>query len=429
MERAHIVLASADGVAGSAICQRFGVSRPTVTCWLDRYEADGVAGLVTDHPRSGRPKQITLAEEDAIIDRTLHTKPPKDATHWSTRLMAEITGHHHATIARICRTHGVKPHRVKMFKLSTDLAFVTKLQDVVGLYLHPPERAVVFAFDEKSQIQALDRTQPGLPPKKGRAGTRTHDDKRHGTTTLFAALDVATGTVLQDCMPHHRHQEFLKFLRQMDRSVAPELALQVILDNYATHKHPKVQRWLTRHLDPVSLGDARRAPPRSTALHRAPILMILCQRVWTNHCACWIADDNLPALHVLHDDGSRADHGIFTDHDRLADHRSGSHMGPIADVNPTRKPCAGRHVDMVADAAVVFHDCPCVDGHVDPEYGTRIDDAPREELTPRTNRGPIRACGGWMNDCQRLQLMEQTEFEDAAACIVLSRAAHADNEK
>ena len=247
VERAHIVLASADGAAGNAICERFGVSRPTVTCWLDRYEAEGVSGLVADRPRSGRPKQITLADEEAIIERTLHTKPPKEATHWSTRLMADVTGHHHATIARIWRTHGVKPHRVKKFKLSTDPAFVAKLRDVVGLYLHPPERAVVFAFDEKSQIQALDRTQPGLPLKKGRAGTMTHDYKRHGTTTLFAALDVATGTLLQDCMPHHRHQEFLKFLRQMDRSVPPDLTLHVILDNYATHKHPKVQRWLARH--------------------------------------------------------------------------------------------------------------------------------------------------------------------------------------
>jgi transposase len=161
--------------------------------------------------------------------------------------MAEATGHHHATIARIWRAHGVKPHRVKKFKLSTDPNFVAKLRDVVGLYLHPPERAVVFSFDEKSQIQALDRTQPGLPMKKGRAGTMTHDYKRHGTTTLFAALDVATGSLLRECMPHHRHQEFLKFLRQIEKSVAPDLTIHVILDNYATHKHEKVKRWLARH--------------------------------------------------------------------------------------------------------------------------------------------------------------------------------------
>ena len=247
VERAQIVLASAGGTAGNAICAQLRVSRPTVSRWLDRYDADGVSGLEVDRPRAGRPKQITLADEEAIVARTLRTKPPKHATHWSTRLMAEVTGYHHATIARIWRTHGLKPHRVKQFKLSTDPAFVTKLRDVVGLYLHPPERAVVFAFDEKSQIQALDRTQPGLPLKKGRAGTMTHDYKRHGTTTLFAALDVATGSLLQDCMPHHRHQEFLTFMRQMDRSVASDLAIHVILDNYATHKHPKVKRWLARH--------------------------------------------------------------------------------------------------------------------------------------------------------------------------------------
>ena len=247
VERAQIVLASAAGASGNAIGARLGVSRPTVSRWLDRYDGAGVAGLLVDRPRAGRPKAITLGTEEAIIERTLHTKPPKDASHWSTRLMGEVTGYHHATIARLWRAHGLKPHRVKQFTLSTDPAFLRKLRDVVGLYLHPPERAVVFAFDEKSQIQALDRTQPGLPMKKGRLGTMTHDYKRHGTTTLFAALDVATGTVLQECMPHHRHQEFLKFMRQMERRVASELAIHVILDNYATHKHPKVQRWLAGH--------------------------------------------------------------------------------------------------------------------------------------------------------------------------------------
>jgi len=246
VERAQIVLASAAGAAGNAICAQLQVSRPTVSRWLDRYDADGVAGLEADRPRAGRPKQITIAEEAAIIERTLHTAPPS-GTHWSTRLMAQATGHHHATIARIWRAHGLKPHRVKRFKLSTDPAFVEKLRDVVGLYVNPPERAVVFAFDEKSQIQALDRTQPGLPLKKGRAGTMTHDYKRHGTTTLFAALNVATGTILQECMPKHRHQEFLAFLKQMDRSVASDLAIHVILDNYATHKHPNVKRWLAQH--------------------------------------------------------------------------------------------------------------------------------------------------------------------------------------
>jgi len=246
VERAQIVLASAAGDSGNAICAQLGVSRPTVSRWLDRYEAEGLAGLIADRPRAGRPKRITVAHEAAIVARTLETAPPS-GTHWSTRLMAQATGHHHATIARIWHAHGLKPHRVKRFKLSRDPQFVEKLRDVVGLYFHPPERAVVFSFDEKSQIQALDRTQPGLPMKKGRAGTMTHDYKRHGTTTLFAALDVATGTIVQECMPKHRHQEFLAFLKQMVRSVPKELAIHVILDNYATHKHAAVKRWLARN--------------------------------------------------------------------------------------------------------------------------------------------------------------------------------------
>lgn len=247
VERAQILLASAAGQSGAAICQQVGVSRPTVTLWLDRYAAEGLAGVVADHPRSGRPKQITPAAEATLINRTLHTAPPDRGTHWSTRTMADATGYHHATVARIWRAHGLQPHRVTYFKLSKDPHFVAKLHDVVGLYLDPPEHAVVFSFDEKSQIQALDRTQPGLPMTRGRVGTVTHDYKRHGTTTLFAALNVATGRVLQECMPRHRHQEFLRFMRQIDRSVAPELAVHVILDNYATHKHPTVQRWCRRH--------------------------------------------------------------------------------------------------------------------------------------------------------------------------------------
>ena len=246
VERAQIVLASAEGTAGNAICAQLGVSRPTVSRWLDRYDAEGVVGLTADHARPGRPKQITVTDEAAIIARTLETAPPR-GTHWSTRLMATATGHHHATIARIWQAHGLKPHRVKQFKLSTDPQFVAKLRDVVGLYLHPPERAVVFSFDEKSQIQALDRTQPGLPMKKGRAGTMTHDYKRHGTTTLFAALDVATGKIQQQCLPQHRHEEFLVFLKHMVRSVPKGLEIHVILDNYATHKHANVKKWLARN--------------------------------------------------------------------------------------------------------------------------------------------------------------------------------------
>jgi len=246
VERAKIVLGSQAGLSGNAICQRLGVSRPTVLRWLDRYEADGLDGLLADRPRPGRPKQISPELEAAIVHKTLHGAPPS-GTHWSTRLMAAETGLHQTTISKIWRAHGLQPHRVEHFKLSRDPAFVAKLRDVVGLYVHPPERAVVFAVDEKSQIQALDRTQPGLPLKPGRAGTLTHDYKRHGTTTLFAALDVATGAVLHACLPRHRHQEFLRFMRALEGSVAPELALHVILDNYGTHKHAKVQRWLQRH--------------------------------------------------------------------------------------------------------------------------------------------------------------------------------------
>ena len=246
VERARIVLRSADGRSGSQICAELGVSRPMVTCWLDRYGVEGLASLGVDRSRAGRPKRITIADEAAIIARTLETPPPS-GTHWSTRIMAQATGHHHATIARIWRAHGLKPHRTKRFKLSKDPHFVDKLRDVVGLYLDPPKRAVVFSFDEKSQIQALDRTQPGLPMKKGRAGTMTHDYKRHGTTTLFAALDVATGSILQECKPQHRHQEFLAFLKQMVRNVSKELDIHVILDNYATHKHAAVKRWLARN--------------------------------------------------------------------------------------------------------------------------------------------------------------------------------------
>jgi transposase len=246
VERAKIVLSSAEGVSGSQICTRVGVSRPTVTLWLDRYEADGVEALLQDRPRSGRPRRITVADEAEIIRKTLH-ETPENATHWSCRLMAKEVGVDPSTISRIWRGHGIQPHRIETFKLSSDPQFVEKLHDVVGLYVDPPQRAVVFAFDEKSQVQALDRTQPGLPLKKGRAGTMTHDYKRHGTTTLFAALDIATGEVLHECMPRHRHQEFLGFMRKIERSVPAELDIHVILDNYATHKHAAVRAWLAKH--------------------------------------------------------------------------------------------------------------------------------------------------------------------------------------
>jgi transposase len=247
VERAQIVLASADGHSGEAICARLGVSRPTVTRWLDRYDADGAPGLVADRPRSGRPKAITPEHEAAIIDTTLHGLPPDGGTHWSTRLMAAQVGVHQTTVSRLWRAHGLKPHQIAYFKISTDPDFVAKLRDVVGLYVDPPKRAVVFSFDEKSQIQALDRTQPGLPLKKGRAGTFTHDFKRHGTTTLFAALDVATGHIQHACLPRHRRDEFLRFMTRVEQRVPNGLSVHVILDNYATHKTPEVKRWLRQH--------------------------------------------------------------------------------------------------------------------------------------------------------------------------------------
>ena len=245
VERARIVLGSADGRSSYELAEELKLSRPTIQRWLDRYEADGLSGL-EDRPRSGRPRTVTPEVAAEVVAKTIQEKPPR-GTHWSTRLMAKETGLHATQVGRIWRAHGLKPHLVKTFKLSRDPQFIEKLRDVVGLYVAPPERAIVFAFDEKSQIQALDRTQPGLPLKKGRAGTMTHDYKRHGTTTLFAALDVATGEVIHECLPRHRHQEFLRFLRKVERETDPELDLHFILDNYATYKHARVQAWLDRH--------------------------------------------------------------------------------------------------------------------------------------------------------------------------------------
>ncbi len=258
VERARLVLASADGLSGTAIGATLRVSRPTVSRWLDRYAGEGLAGLTADRPRSGRPKQLDAVQAAAVIRKTLAEAPPDGGTHWSGRLMARAVGVHQTTIARLWRAHGLKPHRVAYFKLSTDPEFVAKLRDVVGLSLDPPKRAVVFSVDEKSQIQALDRTQPGLPLKKGRAGTFTHDYKRHGTTKLLAALDVATGRIQHACLPRHRRDEFLRFMTRLERRVPKGLGLHVILDNYATHKTPEVAQWLRRqsrvhfHFTPTS---------------------------------------------------------------------------------------------------------------------------------------------------------------------------------
>jgi len=244
--RARIVLLSAAGAGTMAIVRTLSKSKRTVGRWQERYLERGVEGLRRDATRPGRKPPLPAAVIERVVHMTLHETPP-GATHWSVRRMARAAGISHTSVQRIWHAHGLKPHLVKTFKLSNDKQFVEKVTDIVGLYLDPPDRAIVLSVDEKSQIQALDRTQPGLPMKKGRAGTMTHDYKRHGTTTLFAALNVATGEVIGQCMRRHRHQEWLRFLRAIDRAMPKRRDLHLIADNYATHKHPKVKAWLARH--------------------------------------------------------------------------------------------------------------------------------------------------------------------------------------
>ena len=244
--RSRICLLAHEGQPNHQIARQLKTSRPTVLLWRERFHRAGPAGLAEDAPHGISPQRLEETQVKAVVEATLHTTPA-DATHWTTRTMARRMGLSHMTVARIWDAHGLQPHRVKTFKLSRDKQFVEKLSDVVGLYLNPPDRALVLCVDEKSQVQALDRTQPGLPMKKGRCGTMTHDYTRHGTTCLFAALDVLAGTVIGSCYPRHRHEEFLKFLRQIDRQTQPELDLHLILDNYGTHKHPAVARWLKTH--------------------------------------------------------------------------------------------------------------------------------------------------------------------------------------
>ena len=244
--RTRIVLLSANGISTGEIMRQLGTTTPTITRWRDRYETDGIPGLLKDRSRPGRKRRIEETKVREVVDRTLQEKP-SNATHWSTRTLAAVVGLSPASIQRIWKAHGLKPHRVRTFKLSRDPLFVEKLQDVVGLYLNPPEHALVLSVDEKSQIQALDRTQPGLPMKRGRAGTMTHDYKRNGTTTLFAALNTLDGRVIGQCLPRHRHQEFLKFLRTINRETHRKLDLHLIVDNYGTHTHPKVIAWLDKH--------------------------------------------------------------------------------------------------------------------------------------------------------------------------------------
>ena len=242
-QRAQALLLAADGVSNTEIGEVVGVSRPTVLAWRGQFEKDGLIGFGEVAKGRGRKPSISDETVAEIVDLTLHSKPEGE-THWSCRSMAERVGVSSASVQRIWSARGLKPHLVKTFKLSNDHHFEEKLIDVVGLYLNPPDQAVVLCMDEKSQIQALDRTQPSLPMKKGRAGTMTHDYKRHGTTTLFAALNVLTGTVIGRCLPRHRNTEFLKFLRIIDREVPKGLQIHMICD---THKHPNVKEWLAKH--------------------------------------------------------------------------------------------------------------------------------------------------------------------------------------
>lgn len=245
-QRARIVLHAADGTSNSDIARKVLVGRPTVLLWRERYQAGGPDALREIKEGRGRKPAISEKKIEAIIAATLHTKPV-GATHWSTRTMAAEQGVSHQFVKQVWTAAGLKPHLVRTFKISKDPQFVEKLRDVVGLYLNPPEHAVVWSVDEKSQIQALDRTQPALPLARGKRQTMTHDYKRNGTTTLFAALDVLNGAVIGSCMPRHRHQEFLKFLKTIDAATDPALDVHCILDNYGTHTHDTVRRWLAKH--------------------------------------------------------------------------------------------------------------------------------------------------------------------------------------
>ena len=244
--RARIVLLSADGIGTSTIMATAGKSKTCVWRWQERFMTAGVVGLLHEKTRPpGIPK--TAADKTAEVIRLTQGIPPPDATHWTLRAMAKAVGLAASTVQGIWQAHGLAPHRWRQFKLSNDKAFAEKLRDVVGLYVAPPAHAVVLSIDEKSQIPALDRTQPGLPMKKGRGATLTHDYKRHGTTTLFAALNLLTGTVIGQNAARHRHQEFLRFLNQIERDLPKDKNVHVILDNYAAHKHQNVRAWLARH--------------------------------------------------------------------------------------------------------------------------------------------------------------------------------------
>ena len=257
VQRAKIVLFSGDRLSVLEVARRAGVSRPAVWRWQKRFAEEGVDGLLRDKTRKPGNPPISKAVVARIVALTC-TEPPGAVTHWTGRAMAKAVGVSQSSIQRIWNAHRLQPHRLRTFKRSNDPAFAAKVEDIVGLYMDPPAHAVVVSIDEKSQIQALDRTQPGLPLKPGKCATMTHDYKRNGTTTLFAALDVLSGTVVGRCMPHHRHQEFIKFLNAVERAVPAGKVIHAVVDNYATHKHPKVLEWLadnprwTFHFTPTS---------------------------------------------------------------------------------------------------------------------------------------------------------------------------------
>jgi transposase len=244
--RSRIVLLAADGLQNKQIAAEMKIAPRTVALWRDRFLKSGIQGLLKDAPRPGRTPSIAETTIAEVIEKTTQSVPA-NATHWSRSTMAREMGISDSTVGRIWRSHGLKPHRIDSFKVSNDPEFANKLEAIVGLYLNPPEHALVLSVDEKSQIQALDRTQPGLPMKKGRGATMTHDYKRNGTTTLFAALNVASGEVYGLCQQKHRHQEWLRFLRMIDQTVPAGKEIYLICDNYSTHKHERVQRWLEKH--------------------------------------------------------------------------------------------------------------------------------------------------------------------------------------
>lgn len=244
--RCRIVLGAAEGKSDLAVASALNVNRHTATLWRRRFAEGGLASLWQIAPGRGRKPTYGADKIKTVIDATLQTKP-KGMTHWSCRLMANNQEISKSTVSNIWRSHNIKPHRVKTFKLSRDPEFLEKLTDVIGLYLNPPQQAIVLCVDEKSQIQALDRTQPGLPLKKGRCGTMTHDYKRNGTTTLFAAMEILQGKVIGHCYKRHRHQEFLRFLRRLDQEFPAGVPLHLVIDNYGTHKHAEVRDWLGRH--------------------------------------------------------------------------------------------------------------------------------------------------------------------------------------